>query len=39
MSIGNPSVIHWLSKLFIDLIHILFLLYLLLWFWCFHQTY
>ena len=26
------SVIHWISKLFIDSIHILFLLYLLLWF-------
>ena len=25
-------MIHWISKLFIDLIHILFLLYLLLWF-------
>ena len=34
LSICSPSVIHWISKLFIDAIHILFLLYLLLWF-CF----
>ena len=32
LSICSPSVIHWISKLFIDSIHILFLLYLLLWF-------
>ena len=35
LSICSPSVLHWISKLFIDLIHILFLLYLLLWFWDF----
>ena len=34
LSMCSPSVIHWISKLFIDSIHILFLLYLLLWF-CF----
>ena len=32
LSICSPSVIHWLSKLFIDSIHILLLLYLLVWF-------
>ena len=32
LSICSPSVIHWSSQLFIDSIHILFLLYLLLWF-------
>ena len=35
LSICSPSVLHWISKLFIDSIHILFLLYLLLWFWDF----
>ena len=35
MSICSPSVLHWISKIFIDSIHILFLLYLLLWFWDF----
>ena len=30
LSICSPSVIHWISKLFIDSISILFLLYLLL---------
>ena len=33
LSICSPSVLHWISKLFIHSIHILFLLYLLLWFW------
>ena len=28
-------MLHWISKIFIDSIHILFLLYLLLWFWDF----
>ena len=28
-------MLHWISKLFIDTIHILFLFYLLLWFWDF----
>ena len=32
LSIYSPYVLHWISKLFIDSIHILFLLYLLLWF-------
>ena len=32
LSICSPSVLNWISKLFIDSIHILFLLYLLLWF-------
>ena len=32
LSICSFSVLHWISKLFIDSIHILFLLYLLLWF-------
>ena len=32
LSICNPSVLHWISKPFIHAIHILFLLYLLLWF-------
>ena len=31
LSICSPSVIHWISKLFIDSVHILFVLYLLLW--------
>ena len=46
LSICSPSVIHWISKLFIDSINILFLLYLLLWFGFstsqlagFHQNY
>ena len=29
-------MLHWISKLFIDSIHILFLLYLLLWLWDFN---
>ena len=29
---SESDVLHWISKLFIDSIHILFLLYLLLWF-------
>ena len=32
LSICSPSVIQGISKLFIDSIHILFLLYLLFWF-------
>ena len=46
LSICSPFVIHWISKLFIDSMHILFLLYLLLWscsstpkLAAFHQTY
>ena len=35
LSICSPSVLHLIFKLFIDSIHILFLLYLLLWFWDF----
>ena len=35
LSICSPSVLHWISKQFIDSIHIMFLLYLLLWFWDF----
>ena len=35
LSICSPSVLHWIPKLFIDSIHILFLLYLLFWFWDF----
>ena len=32
-------MLHWIPKLFIDLIHILFLLYLLPWLWVFqHQN-
>ena len=32
LSTCSPFVLRWISKLFIDSIHILFLLYLLLWF-------
>ena len=32
LSICSPSVLHWIPKPIIDSIHILFLLYLLLWF-------
>ena len=46
LSISSPSVIHWISKIFIDSINILFLLYFLLWFGSstskpagFHQDY
>ena len=46
LSICSPSVMHWIPKLFIGPIHILFLLYLLLRFCCstpklagFHQNY